>query len=181
MAVLSSRERKRRRRQVRETARELLAAQEAGADLRHLFPEIPLFIQDQLDAAVAQTGERLDQVGTVLNYNKRRAYPKGPLALAIWEFLLEGMAGLQEKCNHIGNMPLPMFASLWNRKLRCAKCAAEWIERQGLLLPERERFTCDLCRRYRPGDCRDAALQIGPLQLSYGICDACFVASGFEL
>lgn len=76
-----------------------------------------------------------------------------------------------KECPHLSAGPRPGFLAAWDDGvIRCAPC---WAEYKPDALDPIEAFTCDLCRRYTPGDINDVMVQAGCLTLSFGSCDDC--------
>jgi hypothetical protein len=74
-------------------------------------------------------------------------------------------------CPHIRpDAPIACLMAPGTRVMACYRCARSMPEPAG-----REKYTCDVCRRYEPGlVMRETLIRRGPVTMMLGICLACF-------
>jgi hypothetical protein len=78
-------------------------------------------------------------------------------------------------CRHVGlDTPVPSVIIPWARTMDCHPCAMQRALTGEPELTEREKYTCDICRRYEPGlMVWENYVRCGPALVYVACCDSC--------
>ncbi len=78
-------------------------------------------------------------------------------------------AGAGRGCRHVRGPGLYLTAAWRPGVLACRRCAPTWLQP----VNDRDNWTCDRCRQYRPGQVAVSAIQAQAAIIMVGLCRTC--------